>query len=261
MHVSEEVKPLPKDMETFVQGAGDKGFIYVSFGSEADMAKSPGDIRSIFFKALGKSEARFLWRWSGERPKDMPANVMTASWMPQQDILGHPKCRGFITHGGLLSMQEAVIHGVPMITFPIFAEQDYNSERLQRTGRGIRLEIGELTQADLETAIHRLLNDPSLKEQMRLTSMRFKDRPEKPVDTAVWWVNYLFRHEDLSFLRPRGASLYWYQRRQLDAWAFIAAIFFLWLYSSWKIMKMVFGLCCGSSSRKNVAVAQGKKRN
>lgn len=121
MHVSGEVNPLPKDMEDFVK-SGD-GFIYVSFGSEADMAKSAPHVRASFLNSVGNSKTKFLWRWNGDRPEDMPKNVFTAAWMPQQDVLGHKKCKGFITHGGLLSMQEAVVHGVPMIVFPIFVRK------------------------------------------------------------------------------------------------------------------------------------------
>jgi len=88
MHVSEDVKRLPQEVEDFIGGSGDNGFVYVSFGSEADMAKAPQNIREIFFKSFGKSKTKFLWRWNGERPKEMPGNVLTASWMPQQDVLG-----------------------------------------------------------------------------------------------------------------------------------------------------------------------------
>jgi len=86
--VSEDVKRLPQEVEDFIGGSGDNGFVYVSFGSEADMAKAPQNIREIFFKSFGKSKTKFLWRWNGERPKEMPGNVLTASWMPQQDVLG-----------------------------------------------------------------------------------------------------------------------------------------------------------------------------
>jgi len=58
-----------------------------------------------------------------------------------------------------MSIQEALFNAVPMITFPVFAEQDYNSERLHRTKRGIRLEITDFSQQDLEDALHKLLND------------------------------------------------------------------------------------------------------
>ena len=69
------------------------------------------------------------------------------------------RIKGFITHGGLLSIQEATNFGVPLIVFPIFAEQDYNAEIIHRTGRGIRLEISRISKVELENAINKLLTD------------------------------------------------------------------------------------------------------
>jgi len=59
----------------------------------------------------------------------------------------------------LLSIQEALFNGVPMISFPIFAEQDYNAERVHRKKRGIRLEITTVTQKELEDAINEIFMD------------------------------------------------------------------------------------------------------
>ena len=66
-----------------------------------------------------------------------------------------------MTHGGYLGTQEAVYHGVPLIVFPIFAEQDYNAERIHRVGNGIRLEVTTLTEKDLTDAISAILTNPS----------------------------------------------------------------------------------------------------
>lgn len=60
----------------------------------------------------------------------------------------------------MLGIQEAVQNSVPLISFPIFAEQDYNAERIHRKEYGVRLEITTVTQAQLEDAINRVLNDP-----------------------------------------------------------------------------------------------------
>ena len=59
---------------------------------------------------------------------------------PQQDVLGHPKTRAFITQGGIISVQEALFHAVPMLFVPMFADQSANAHRAMRQGYGIRIE-------------------------------------------------------------------------------------------------------------------------
>lgn len=108
----------------------------------------------------------FVMKWNGgEVPKNIPANVFPAEWLSQQDILGHPKVRAFISHGGLLSTQEAVFFAVPMIVFPIFAEQDYNAERIHGAERGIKMEIADLTEETIEDAIREILRNKKYKHK------------------------------------------------------------------------------------------------
>jgi len=80
------------------------------------------------------------------------------------------------------------------------------------------------------------------------------------VDTAVWWVDYVMRHEDTSFLRPLAISLTWYQRRQLDVWGFIAVTLLAVLYISGKLFGKLVSLLCGGKKREKAAVTQSKKQ-
>ena len=71
----------------------------------------------------------------------------------------HPNTKLFITHGGLLSTQESIYHGVPLIYLPVFGDQDSNARHAEATGIGKVLEILNLTENQLDTAIHEILHD------------------------------------------------------------------------------------------------------
>ncbi|KAF5179527.1 Glycosyltransferase [Thalictrum thalictroides] len=76
------------------------------------------------------SEERFV-----ERTKDRGLVIM--GWAPQVLILEHQAIGGFLTHCGWNSALEGVCAGLPMITFPMFAEQFLNEKLI-----GQVLEIG-----------------------------------------------------------------------------------------------------------------------
>ncbi|KAL2330642.1 hypothetical protein Fmac_018223 [Flemingia macrophylla] len=52
------------------------------------------------------------------------------NWVPQILILDHPATGGIVTHCGWNSILESVSAGLPMITWPMFAEQFYNEKLL-----------------------------------------------------------------------------------------------------------------------------------
>lgn len=56
---------------------------------------------------------------------------------------------------------------------------------------------------------------------MTQASQAFQDRPQKPLDSAIWWIEYSLRNSDTSALKPRGIQDNWFARRSLDAWMFI----------------------------------------
>jgi UDP:flavonoid glycosyltransferase YjiC (YdhE family) len=157
-------KPLPEELESFVNGSGDDGFIIVSFGSILKNADVPDGIRRLFLSTFARLTQRVIFKWEDDsKIKDddyIPPNVKLMSWMPQVDLLGHPKIHLFITHCGLNSKQEAVYNGVPFIALPVFADQPINAQKAHDDGYAIRLDWDNLTEEILFDANQRILFDP-----------------------------------------------------------------------------------------------------
>ena len=107
-------------------------------------------------------------------------------------------------------------------------DQDFNAIKWEDMGVGIKLEIGEVTEEQLKDALSQVLYNETFKENTRKMSKLFMDLPAKPIDTAVWWVEYVLRHEDFSHLKPLARHQTWWQRRSLDVWfALLAVALFL----------------------------------
>ena len=52
--------------------------------------------------------------------------IVVKLWAPQVAVLRHPAVGGFVTHCGWNSVLEAVLAGVPMAAWPLYAEQHMN---------------------------------------------------------------------------------------------------------------------------------------
>ena len=67
---------------------------------------------------------------------------MISDWVSQVHILSHPSIGAFISHCGWNSTLESILNGVPIIAFPLFAEQKMNATILiEEFGMAVRLEV------------------------------------------------------------------------------------------------------------------------
>ncbi|KAL4594878.1 hypothetical protein ACB092_12G051100 [Castanea dentata] len=142
--------------------------VYVSFGSGTTLSHE--QMTELAF-GLELNKQRFVWvvrapteesgnktslkGRSGDENHDqfgyLPNGLMSriqhvgfviSDWVSHLDILSHPSIGAFISHCGWNSTLESTLMGVPIIAFPLFAEQKMNATMLtEEFGMAVRLEV------------------------------------------------------------------------------------------------------------------------
>ncbi|XP_066998494.2 UDP-glucosyltransferase 2 [Anabrus simplex] len=219
------IKPpqqLPKDIEEYINDAP-HGVIYFSLGSMINGSTLPEEKCRAFLEAFRELPQRILWKMDGKVLKDIPANVKTSSWLPQIDVLNHPNVRAFISHGGLHSTEEAVYTGMPVIGMPFFFDQQQNIAGLASIGMAYPLDYDSLSKETVLTAVKTVLEDRSYRQNAERLSKLFRDRPQAPLETAIYWTEYVLRHKGAPHLRSAAIDMPPYQYLLLD----VIAVLFL----------------------------------
>lgn len=185
-------------------------------------------------------------------PAGKPDNVFTSAWLPQDDILAHPSIRLFISHCGAGGVGEAKYHGVPILGMPFFADQPENVKAIVAEGWALELPYDQITETTLTEALNEILTNKTYAENVKQISRLYRDRPLSALDTAVYWVEYVLRHNGARHLKSEAVDLNFIQKNSLDVIAcLVIAIVLLW-----KLLKFVFlivwRLCCSKSKTKKV---------
>ena len=134
--------------------------IYFSMGSIQKGSAMSEKYRRMFLRTFAKLKQRVLWKWETEHmDEDLSPNVKLSKWLPQQDVLGHPNCKVFLTHGGFGGTVEAVYHGVPLVGIPMLGDQHLNMKKSVDAGFAFSLEYTTLTEEELLEALTRVASD------------------------------------------------------------------------------------------------------
>ncbi|XP_066356087.1 anthocyanidin 5,3-O-glucosyltransferase-like isoform X2 [Miscanthus floridulus] len=123
----------------------DRSVVFLCFGSMGAFPKSQLKEMAVGLESSGQ---RFLWvvrspRGPGEPADDLDVDLkvllpdgflertrdrglVVKSWAPQVDVLQHRAAGAFVTHCGWNSTLEGVTAGLPLLCWPLYAEQGLN---------------------------------------------------------------------------------------------------------------------------------------
>nr|XP_010592475.1 UDP-glucuronosyltransferase 2B4-like isoform X5 [Loxodonta africana] len=242
--------PLPKEIEEFVESSGKHGVVVFTLGSM--VSNITEERANTIASALAQIPQKVLWRFDGKKPDTLRPNTRLYKWIPQNDLLGHPKTKAFITHGGANGIYEAIYHGIPMVGIPLFADQPDNIAHMKVKGAAVSLDMDTMTSIDLLNALKTVIYDPFYKENAMRLSAIHHDQPVKPLDLAAFWIEFVMRHKGAKHLRPAALSLTWYQYHSLDVIGFLLACV--------AIVSFLVIKCCLFGFQKFFKTGKKKKR-
>ncbi|XP_026150061.1 UDP-glucuronosyltransferase 2C1-like isoform X1 [Mastacembelus armatus] len=233
-------KPLPQHLEEFVESSGEHGVIIMSLSTF--VSELPADMTNKIAEAFAKLPQKVIWRHKGDRPAILGNNTLLVDWMPQNDLLGHPKIKLFVAHGGTNGVQEAMYHGVPVVGLPMFFDQYDNLLRLRGGAKIMKLTTVDKDNNFLE-AVQEVLNEPSYRINIQRLSRLHRDQPIKPMDNAIFWIEFVIRHGGAAHLRTESYRLPWYSYHSVDVIIFLLTAALLILFILVRLVLSCFRLC------------------
>lgn len=218
----QEAKALPAEMEAFMQSSGEHGVVVMSLGTL--VSALPREVTEAIAATFAELPQKVVWKFLGEKPSFLGNNTMLTKWLPQNDLLGHPKTRAFVAHGGTNGLYEAIYHGVPVVGLPLLFDQFDNLHRLKVRGAARLVEAKSLTKEHFLEALKDILETASYRDNIQRLSQLHRDQLMSPMDTAVFWTEYVIRNKGAAHLRGAGFTLPWYIYYSLDVALAISAV-------------------------------------
>lgn len=142
--------------------------LYVSLGT-AQTTRKKGAEEAFFIRLYAVTKQHPDWRLvMAVRPTLVqllpkpPANVFLFGSVPQLHVL--QRADGFVTHGGLNSVLEAIVLRVPMLVYPISKQWDLPgyAARVVAHGVGVMGNFEQDNPTQLTQHLNKLITDPTI---------------------------------------------------------------------------------------------------
>lgn len=239
-------KPLAGDFQKFVNES-DNGIIVMTFGSS--VVNLPPYFTSKMISAFKQLDLRVVWRVNLTSPD--PKQILTSTWIPQNDLLGHEKAKLFVSHCGKNGQYEALYHGVPILCMPIFGDQFYNAERVSIKELGLHVDMRHASANELAAMMKEIIYNGKYTQNMKKASRLFRELYKDPKHEAAYWLDHVMKYGG-DYMRSPGQQMPWYQLYALDVIAFLLTVLMIFALVIYIIIKQCLK-CCGFHQQKTKA--------
>ncbi|KAK7293502.1 hypothetical protein RJT34_16369 [Clitoria ternatea] len=139
--------------------------------------------------------------------------ILIRGWAPQVLILSHRAIGAFLTHCGWNSTLESICAGVPLVTFPMFADQFYNEKFVVqvakigvRVGTEVAVHFGDEDKFDegvqvnknqVKEAIENVMGEGEEKDKRRERARKYGDLAKKAIEGGSSYLNMSMLIKDI----------------------------------------------------------------
>ena len=139
--------------------------IYISIGTILDSGENFFRVCVDAFQNENVAVVMSVGNFDISRLKHIPENFLIRNRIPQITVL--KQARLFITHGGMNSVSEAMVSGVPMLVIPFVSDQPVNARQVEKLGLGKVLDYKDITADTLRDAAFAVMKDRQIRENLR----------------------------------------------------------------------------------------------
>uniref|UniRef100_A0A1I7SGR3 glucuronosyltransferase n=2 Tax=Bursaphelenchus xylophilus TaxID=6326 RepID=A0A1I7SGR3_BURXY len=260
-------KPLFYPWNTSISSAP-AGLIIVQLGANVDGSAMPPALVKAFVGALSKlTKFRIYWRigtnlsLKGVDLENMPSHINVTTFIPQNDLLAHRRCKLLVTNGGSSSILEALTYGVPILGVPLYGVNYKNLWNVEQRGAGLMLNKDKLDEKTLLGAMKKLLDTPIYKKKAENFAKELKSRPGSAFERVLNAIELVARHGSASLIRPskrpQGLLLF-LEVSHLDFFLIVVTGLFFAIFISYIILRTFLRTMCW---RKKVEKKEKQKKH
>ncbi|XP_039104203.1 UDP-glucuronosyltransferase 3A2-like isoform X2 [Hyaena hyaena] len=246
------VEPVPQEFENFISKFGDSGFVLVALGSMVSTYQSQ-EVLMEMNSAFAHLSQGVIWKCQASKwPKDvkLAANVKIVDWLPQNDLLAHPRIRLFVTHGGMNSVMEAIQHGVPMVGIPVLGDQPENMVRVEAKKLGVSVQLKQIKAETFALKMKEVMEDKRYKSAVVAARIIRHSHPMTPAQRLVGWIDHILQTRGAAHLKPHALQQSWHEQYLLDVILFLVVVTLGTLWLSRKMLGIMVRWLCGARKLK-----------
>lgn len=191
----------PEDPDTHYIGAGvdlervegpflwdridtSRPIVYVSLGSQPDVYGQTGRLffRLMIEAALSRPQWQFIISVGGKIDlalfEGAAEHIHLCDWAPQLTVLS--RATFMVTHGGMGTVKECILMGVPMLVLPLMSDSVRTGQRIVHHGLGLKADVETMDLASTLSLMDRLATQDSFRHnvaKMRESFLRGENLP------------------------------------------------------------------------------------